>query len=62
MIGVKYGWFSTYLYIQNEDIIKLAEEFKLKLYSHNNAVITDSPDKADASLKRLYFMTILTAE
>ncbi len=62
MIEVKYGWFDTHLYI-NEDALKLADEFKYQLYSNaDSTVIFDKEGAADRNIKALAFMSMLKTE
>ena len=62
LIKVKYGWFDTYLYTE-ENIVQLIDEFKSLLYveSANEAVTFDNDiEVTDKNLKITALRSILT--
>lgn len=63
VIEVKYGWFDTQLYINEDNALKLADEFKYQLYCNaDSTVIFDKKGAVDKNIKALAFMSMLKTE
>jgi transcription initiation factor IIE alpha subunit len=62
MIEVKYDWFETYLYINEDNALKLADEFKSQLSNADSTVIFDKQDATNKNIKALAFMSTLKTD